>query len=164
MRLECNQFSDNAQPNLVQNKANVVMNDYFTGYARNLLSAYSTPVNCAISNAPLMVITSSTPALSSGYNTFNFDVDGTYIKRNQSSPSISITNNYFSPNDNAPAQGNSHFCPNTAFSGTPAPNPLSSCMEGNLTGLGESQALFQQAATESKPPASRSQVRRTAPL
>ena len=95
-----------------KNKANVVMNDYFTGYARNLLSACSTPVNCAISNAPLMVITTPPPRFSSGYNTFNFDVHGTDIKRNQSSPSISIDqNNYFSPNDNAPAQGNSHFCP-----------------------------------------------------
>ncbi|MBI5059015.1 T9SS type A sorting domain-containing protein [candidate division KSB1 bacterium] len=126
--LSCNRFRYNQRYQvLAYAGANLVMNNNTDGWACNFLIQSQTSLVCyGCSNAPaqwkpLMRINASYPQLKYGSNTFQFDVDGTYIYITDPAKPCTgpfpyptwwdFTGNYWFPEGDPTGAGDAHFCP-----------------------------------------------------
>lgn len=137
--------------------ANIVMNENGQRSAGNYVADVSSALWCGQCGSPmpgnfkpLVWLNKSWPALSYGYNTFHFDIDGTYffdISEQCNPVQIhAMKSNHYEPDNNPPAPGNLHFCPTDRYY-DPSPDLLGTeCGVQGSVGLEGSFAAFAAAA------------------
>ncbi|HEY3295804.1 MAG TPA: S8 family serine peptidase [bacterium] len=136
-RLTCNRIALNLPYQIkCENAANIVLNQYGQASAGNYVGAGQSALWCGSCGftcicedppagfAPLVYLSTSYPLLNSGFNTFHFDVNGTYMydvsQRCRIVKQHNVKENYFEPDNSAPSSTNKHFCPTTGFVGQPS--------------------------------------------